>query len=157
MLFIPDHQDQVQRLLRRIRDAAAPETRLFADVIANGCPRTLALVEMCKAARLKELLEAGAWTDAALALLELELPQWKPCRIVFDDGEWHCRLSAQPWLPEDFDDEVVETFHTALALAILAAVVEVRQQTATVNRSNEPAAAVAVSSDPIRICCDNFR
>ena len=89
MLFIPNHPDQVQvMLLTRIEDASAPDTRLFADVIANACPRTLALVEMRKAARLKELLEAGAWTDAALALLELELPQWKVRRIVSDDGEW---------------------------------------------------------------------
>jgi hypothetical protein len=155
MFFIPDHQDQVQRLLRRIQDASAPDTRLFADVIANACPRALALVEMRKAVRLKPLIESGAWTDAALALAELELPQWKPRRIVYDDGQWHCRLSAQPYLPDGHDD-VVETFHGELALAILAAVVQARQQTVTVPRIAEPAADVVLSPDPIRICCDNF-
>ena len=102
MFSISDHQDQVQRLSKRIRTSSAPDSRLFADVIANACPRALVLVEMRKAVRLKQLLESGAWTDAALALLELELPQWKVRRIVCDDGEWHCRLSAQPWLPEGF-------------------------------------------------------
>jgi hypothetical protein len=154
MLLIPDHQDQVQRLLERIDDASGADMRLFADVIANACPRTLVLVEMRKAARLKQLLDSGAWTDAALALLELELPQWKVRRIVCDDGEWHCRLSAQPWLPEGFD-EVVETFHGVLPLAILAAVVQARQQTAPTPRAGEPA-DVVLSPDPIRICCDNF-
>jgi hypothetical protein len=155
MFVISNELDQVQRLLKRIEDASAPETRLFADVIANACPRTLVLVEMCKAARLKQLIDAEAWTDAALALLELELPQWKVRRIVCDDGEWHCRLSAQPWLPEGFD-EVVETFHRVLPLAILAAVAQVRQQTAPVPRVGEPD-DIVLSPDPVRICCDNFR
>lgn len=156
MFFIPDHLDQAQQLLKRIQDASAPDTRLFADVIANACPRALALVEMRKAVRLKQLLESGAWTDAALALAELELPQWKVRRIACDDGEWHCRLSAQPWLPEGFD-ELVETFHSVLPLAILSAVVQARQQTATSPRAEAPTADVVFSADPIRICCDNFR
>ena len=155
MLFISDHQDRVQRLSKRIQDASAPDARLFADVIANACPRALVMVEMRKAARLKQLLESSAWTDAALTLAELELPQWKPRRIVYDDGQWHCRLSAQPYLPDGYDD-VVETFHSELALAILAAVVQARQQTVTAPRIDEPAADVVLSPDPIRICCDNF-
>ena len=153
-MFVSHDQDQGQRLLRRIEDASAPETRLFADVIANACPRTLALIEMRKAARLKQLIDGGAWTDAALALLEFELPQWKVRRIVCDDGEWHCRLSAQPWLPEGLD-EVVETFHRSLPLAIQAAVVQARQQTVTV-QADEPTTDVVISPEPIRICCDNF-
>jgi hypothetical protein len=155
MFSISNHQDQVQRLSKRIQDSSAPDTRLFADVIANACPRALALVEMRKAARLKQLIESGAWTDAALALAELELPQWKPRRIVYDDGQWHCRLSAQPHLPDGYDD-VVETFHSELALAILAAVVQARQQPAIVPRADGPSADVVLSPDPIRICCDNF-
>src|SRR5262249_1103684 len=123
MLSISDLQDQVQRLTTRLRGASAPDARLFADVIANGCPRTRTLGEMGKTVRLKQLMEGGAWTDAAFELLELELPQWKVRRIVSDDGEWHCRLSAQPWLPEGFD-EIAETFHRSLPLAILAAVVQ---------------------------------
>lgn len=155
MFNISNDQDQVRQLSKRIEDASRPDARLFADVIANVCPRALVLVEMRKAARLKQLIESGAWTDAALALLELDLPQWKLRRIVCDDGEWHCRLSAQPWLPEGFDD-VVETFHGELALAILAAVVQARQQTTTAPRLHQPADDVVLGPDPVRICCDNF-
>ena len=127
MLAIPDRQeDQPQRLLTRIGAASEPDMRLFADVIANACTRALALVEMGSAARLKQQIESGAWTDAALTLLELDLPQWKLRRIACDDGEWHCRLSAQPWLPEGLDD-VIDSFHSVLPLAILAAVVQARQ------------------------------
>ena len=155
MFSISNERDQVQRLLKRIEDASAVDTRLFADVIANACPRALAMVEMRKAARLKQLIEASAWTDAALELLELDLPQWKVRRIVCDDGEWHCRLSAQPWLPEGFD-EVIETFHRVLPLAILAAVVQVRQQAVTASHADERADDVILSPEPIRINCDNF-
>jgi len=155
MLLISDHQDQIQRLIKRIQDSPAPDTRLFADVVANVCPRTLVLIEMRKAVRLERLLESEAWTDAALVLLELELPQWKVRRIVRDDGEWHCRLSAQPWLPEGFDD-VVETFHSVFPLAILAAIVQARQQTAIAPRATGPIADAALGPDAIRICCDNF-
>lgn len=153
MLFIFNHQDQVQRLLTHIENASLPDARLFADIIANACPR--ALMEMRKAARLKKLIESGAWTDAALVLAELELPQWKVRRIVCDDGEWHCQLSAQPWLPEGFD-EVVEAFHRELPLALLAAVVQARRQAVTAAPPDGPVADVILNSDPIRICCDNF-
>jgi len=156
MSFVSDHRERtVERLSMRIEEASAPDMHLFADVIAAACPRALALLEARKADRLKQLIESGAWTDAALVLLEQELPQWKVRRIVCDDGEWHCRLTAQPWLPEGLD-EVVETFHRALPLAILTAVVQARQQTAAVARTDRLPAKVAVDPDSIRVCCDNF-
>jgi hypothetical protein len=145
----------VDGLIRRIDGASAPDAHLFADIIANGCPRAMVLVEMRKAQRLKQMIESGAWTDAALELLELDLPQWKMRRIVCDDGDWYCRLSAQPWLPEGFDD-VIEAYHKALPLAILAALVQVRDQTATAPQADERAFDKDPTPDPIHICCDNF-
>jgi len=156
MLAIPDRQDQIQRLLTRIGAASVVDAHMFADVIANACPRAFVLLEARKATRLKQLIDSGAWVDAAMALLEAELPQWKVRRIACDDGDWHCRLSAQPWLPEGFDD-VVESFHGVLALAILAAVVQAQQPGATAWRIDEPSADTVAISEPIRICCDNFR
>jgi hypothetical protein len=64
-------------LIRRIDDASAPDAHLFADISANCCPRAVVLVGMRKTQRLKQLIESRAWTDAALELLELDLPQWK--------------------------------------------------------------------------------
>jgi hypothetical protein len=113
-------------VLARIRCAAEPDARLFADAVASACQRAVSMRRAGHAGKYERLVEAGAWTDAALALVELELPQWKPRRIACDDGQWHIRLSAQPWLPDGLDD-VVETCHDALPLAILAAVVEARR------------------------------
>jgi hypothetical protein len=48
-----------------------------------------------KAARIDQLIKAGAWSDAALTLIELELPAWKVRRLVYEDGEWFCSLSTE--------------------------------------------------------------
>ena len=73
-----------------------------------------------KSARIARLIEAEAWTDAALALIDLELPQWQVRRIAYDEGEWHCALSRQCELP-DWLDESIEARHADLPLAILGA------------------------------------
>jgi hypothetical protein len=49
--------------------------------------------------RVNQLIEAGAWADATLAMVELELPYWNLRRLVHEDGEWLCSLSKQPNLP----------------------------------------------------------
>jgi len=36
------------------------------------------------------LIESEAWTEAALALVELELPLWKLRRLVHEEGIWLC-------------------------------------------------------------------
>jgi hypothetical protein len=66
--------------------------------------------------RIERLIDYGAWTDAALALLELELPHWQLRRLVYDDGEWHCALSRQRELPEWLDDRSIESHHADLAM-----------------------------------------
>ena len=52
-----------------------------------------------KVARIRRLVDDKAWTEAALALLELELPAWKLRRLAFEDGEWFCSLSTRPSCP----------------------------------------------------------
>jgi hypothetical protein len=160
MLFVPDSQTRLHRLAKRLQDASAPDARLFSDVIANASERTLLLVEARRAGQLKRLIEAGAWTDAALALVELELPQWKLRRLACDDGQWHCRLSAQPGLPDGFDD-IAEATHEVIALAILGALVEARSQLVTGASADDapaPRSDVArpVRDGSLRVCCDNF-
>jgi len=156
MPFALENQLQLDRLAERVRCASAPNAPLFEDVIANGCQRAPVLIRMGKAARLQQLIDAGAWAEAALVLIELELAQWKPRRIVFDDGEWHCRLSAQPYLPEGFDD-VVDTCHDVLALSILGALLAARRQLAgDASQHSSVPDRVPASSDRVRVCCDNF-
>jgi len=75
--------------LRRVH-ALTPD--LISNVIADGCTRFPAMKRAGKAARIAQLIGVGAWSDAALALIELEPPAWKLRRLVYEDGEWHCSL-----------------------------------------------------------------
>jgi hypothetical protein len=68
------------------------------------------------AARIDELIEARAWNDAALTLVELELPAWKQRRLIYEDGKWHCSLSRRPNLPVALDDTATAS-HEVLPLA----------------------------------------
>ncbi len=95
---------------------------LLSDVMEIACVRFDALGSAAKV-KVKWLIEAGAWTDATIALLELELPQWKLRRLINDEGKWLCSLSKQPEIPLGFD-RVAKASHECLPLAILIALVE---------------------------------
>jgi len=70
-------------------DEATPE--LLSGIVAGTVRRPSARGE---AARLHQLIEAGALTEAAFAVINLELPLWQIRRITYDEGEWHCAMSA---------------------------------------------------------------
>ena len=93
-----------------------------------------------KTERIETLIRLGAWTDAALALIELELPQWQVRRLAYGDGEWYCALSRERELP-DWLDQSVEARHSDLELAILSALVEVRHQIADAPWTSVPQAS----------------
>jgi hypothetical protein len=70
-----------------LQSATALSTSLFRKVV-QGCTRLESLRRSGKAAALNELAEAGAWTDAALHLLELELPHWTIRRLSHEGDDW---------------------------------------------------------------------
>jgi hypothetical protein len=153
MLFDPKHDDRLARLDDRLRRAETVTPELMSDVMAIARVRFGALGATTKV-KVNRLIEAGAWTDATLALLELEFPQWKLRRLVYDDGEWLCSLSRQPGLPLGYD-EVAEASHEIMPLAVLIALLEARRATA--------ATATGVNMVPqvrpapgYAMCCDNF-
>ena len=88
MPLFSEHHDQLDS---RLHDAPAATAGLMSEIIANSCRRFPSHIE--------RLVEFGAWTDVALALLELELPRWRLRRLVWDDGEWHCALSRKAITP----------------------------------------------------------
>jgi hypothetical protein len=135
----------------------APEvtTDLAADVVRSICPRFASLRQTERAARAEQMIELGAWTDAALALLALELPQWQIRRLAYDGGEWHCALSSQREMPE-WLDQSIEAHHADLPIAILRAFVSARQAGASVVRSSVPAVPPAAGELYQPMCCDNF-
>ncbi len=124
-------------LARRLRSADAPTPALLADVIVTACPRLPALPQAGDRSRLADLIAHGAWVDAALALVGLELPFWQLRRIAYDDGEWHCALSRHREMP-DWLDGAVEFRHADLALAILGALVEARGVESPASRASVP-------------------
>ena len=82
MLSKPKHEDRLDRLTEQLRLAPALTPDLISNVIADACIRLPVLTRAGNAARIDQLIEAGAWSDAALALIELELPAWKLRRLV---------------------------------------------------------------------------
>lgn len=92
----------------------------FAAMCLASCKRLPAMRRTAEAQRLDRLVAAGAWMDAALALIEIELPAWHLRRLVFDDGEWHCALSTERHMP-DWLDDAVETQDADMAVAIMKA------------------------------------
>jgi hypothetical protein len=136
MLFVPKHDPS--RLEANLRGAQAITAELMLDVMTQACVRFAAQSRAAQT-RVNQLIEAGAWTDAALALLELELPQWKVRRLVQENGEWLCTLSKQPQLP------------LAIVIALLQArcAVTVGATSSTAVPAVRPSAGHAVS-------CDNF-
>jgi hypothetical protein len=128
---------------------------LMAQVIDETCRRLPHPGQTVKVARIGRLVESGAWTDAALALIDLELPQWQVRRIAYDEGEWYCALSRERELP-DWLGQSIESRHADLALAILSAFVDTQRINAPQSRTSVP--DVARDANPLYepACCDNF-
>jgi hypothetical protein len=139
----------------RLRDVHAVTAELMSQIIAETCRHYPPICRTRKSVGIERLIQSGAWTDAVLALIDLELPQWQVRRIVYDEGEWHCALSRQRELPE-WLDQSIETRHTDLPLAILTAFVDAQRSDAPSTRTSVPTAPrdADVLCEPV--CCDNF-
>lgn len=155
MLRIPDHTDTFGRLAQRIRLADAPGRNLIDSIIAEACPRAAGLRSRRQARQLEASLAAAAWTDAALALIDLELPGWTMRRLVRDDNAWLCSLSRTPNLPIELDD-CAEATHEVLPLAIIAALLEAHRAGNTTGTPRPVSVPTVQPSSGQRMCCDNF-
>ncbi len=109
----------------------------MSEIIGEACRRFPSMGQTEKTARIERLIGSDAWTDAALALIDLELPLWQVRRIAYDEGEWYCALSRERELP-DWLDRSIEARHADLALAILGAFVEAQRITAPASRPSVP-------------------
>ena len=104
MAFAPDYVVLLDRLDDELQAAPEAARAVFARIIGSACSRIPVLSKSGKTARMERLIESGAWTDAAMALVESEMPGWKLRRLVYENGEWFCSLSRQPNMPADLDD-----------------------------------------------------
>ncbi len=125
-------------LADRLRKAGELDATLMADLIVTACRRFPSLGQREKTARVEQFIRSGAWTDAALALIDIELPFWHIRRLAYDEGEWYCALSRERELP-DWLDQAIEARHADLALAILSAFVEAQRISEPESRTSVPA------------------
>jgi hypothetical protein len=139
----------------RLRDAPVVTNTLLQEIIAHACRRFPSSSPTAKTARIEQLIAAAAWTDAALALIDLELPQWKIRRIAYDTGEWYCALSRERELP-DWLDQSTEARHPDLALAILSAFIDVQCTLAPTTRTSVPIVPHGTDMVCTPVCCDHF-
>jgi hypothetical protein len=139
----------------RLRDAHGVTAEFLSDFVSETCRRFPSNGGNAKAARIERLIQSQAWTDAALALIDLELPQWQVRRLAYDNGEWYCTLSRGRELP-DWLDQPIETRHADLALAILRAFVETQRVSPPSSRTSVPSAPRRVDTFYEPICSDNF-
>jgi hypothetical protein len=154
MSLLSEFHDRVD-LKDRLRGADTVTADLMSEIVHERCRRFPSLGQTEKTARLGRLIESGAWTDATVALIDLELPQWQIRRIAYDDGEWYCALSRERELP-DWLDQSIEARHADLPLALLSAFVEAQDLTAPQSRPSVP--SVSRDANPLYepVCCDNF-
>jgi hypothetical protein len=139
----------------RIHNAPKATTTIFRETIEATCRRFPSLGQSVKTARIERLLGAEALTEAGLALIDLELPQWQIRRIAYDGGEWYCALSRDRELP-DWLDQSVQAHHQDLALAILAAFVEAQALTSPLSQPSVPTVHHETSATYVAASCDNF-
>jgi hypothetical protein len=151
MLSKPKYEDGFDRLTEQLRRAPAVTPDLISNVIVDACTR----LPVVNATRVDQLIGVGAWTDAALALIELELPAWKVRRLIYEDGVWLCSLSRQPNLPVELAD-TADASHEVLPLAILSAFVEARRRPNAIREPSLQAVPPVRRTSGYAICCDDF-
>jgi hypothetical protein len=154
MTFLSEHRD-FAAAGDWLRNPSTVTPELVGEVIDVACPRFSSAGQTPRTAHIAQLIDARAWIDVALALIDLELPLWHIRRIAYDAGEWYCAISRQRELP-DWLDQSIEGRHPDLALAILTAFVEAQRATASSSRPSVPAVPRKLDADHIPFCCENF-
>jgi hypothetical protein len=154
MPLLATHRD-FDALKDRLGNADAVTATLMSELIAATCRRFPSIGQAAKTARIERLIDSQAWTDAALALIDLELPQWQVRRIAYDEGEWHCALSRTREIPE-WLDQSIEARHADLPLAILSAYLDARHLSASSQATSVPMVPHNAGAVYTPLCCDNF-
>jgi hypothetical protein len=154
MLNLTEHHDP-DELVDRLRHAPEASATLMTEIIDTACRRFPSSGQSEKTARIEQLIRSGAWIDAALALIDIELPLWQVRRIAYDEGEWYCALSRERELPE-WLDQSIEARHADLSLAILSAFVEAQRASAPSSRTSVPVVKGKVNPLYQPFCSDNF-
>jgi hypothetical protein len=149
------HQAALDTVDSVLQSAQEPTVDLLAKIIKAACTRIPLLAKSETFDRLIRFAKTGAWTEAALALIALELPRWRVRRLVYENGEWLCSLSYQPNLPMAFDD-CAEATHELLSLAMLRAFVEACRCECAMQETVSTVPHIQPRPEQI-MCCENYR
>ncbi|MBY0380541.1 MAG: hypothetical protein K2W78_01275 [Xanthobacteraceae bacterium] len=152
MLYQLEHSERLAALVNRLNSAAQPTEAAFIEVLETS-ERVAHAGQGRAAANLKRLISCEAWTEAALASIEVLTPRWKLCRLIYDGGEWFCSLSSHRDLP-DWLDQVIESHHRDIGLSILTAVVEAMRND-DANRTPQTHKRLRVMPEAL-VLCENF-
>jgi hypothetical protein len=151
MFLHSTRSEQLATLAGQVSLAEEATPELLSEIVAKTARRLSAP----GAAQLDQLIEAGALIEAALALVNLELPLWQIRRITYDEGEWHCAMSRQRELPE-WLDRAIETSHASLTLAIVSVYIEALRQIEASREPSRPSVPQTRGGQFEPVCCDNF-
>jgi hypothetical protein len=110
-------------VLAGVETAAAVSSDLVRGVLVEACPRHQAAEAARRVDRVSALIDAEAWVELGLLLLDLELPDWSPHRLSRDDSRWSCSICVRG-LAMNWIDDVVEVEHEDLALALFSALIQ---------------------------------
>jgi hypothetical protein len=155
MFLHSQRSGQLAKLAEQVSDADEATPELFSEIVVATARRLWTPGEAANAVQLHDLIEAGALTQAALRLMEIELPLWKLRRIAYDEGEWHCAMSRQRELPE-WLDQAVEARHASLTLAILCAYIETVGQIEISRAPSRPSVPQTSAQQYEPLYCENF-
>lgn len=147
-----EHRDQVSHALHQ---AHGLTPALFSRVLTNVCTRFPVPARASHTERLAQLVLAEAWTEAALFLIELELPLWRLRRLIYDGGEWMCSLSRHPGVPIEIDD-AADGRHVTRPIAILLSLVEAKRLVTATKLVRVPPVPRVRPTMAYPFCCDNF-
>jgi hypothetical protein len=153
--FTAEHVALLDRLDEELRLAREPAHAHFTRLKTSACPRLLALGKSAAVDRLERLVAEAAWTEAAIDLIELEIPRWTLRRVVHENCEWHCSLSRQPNSSLELDD-MAQASHEVLPLAVLRAFFAARTRDVVAPHAISAVPHIRLASDSFVHCCDNY-
>jgi hypothetical protein len=155
MFLDPLRSEQLATLAGQISSADEATSELISAIVVATAQRLSVPGAAANAVQLRHLIDAGALNEAAFALINLELPQWKLRRITYDEGEWHCAMSRQRELPE-WLDQAIENSHASLTLAIVSIYIETLRQIEASREPSRPSVPQTRGDQFEPVCCDNF-
>jgi hypothetical protein len=153
-----DCESRLPHLRDQLRRAHDVTPDLMSKVAAGAGARFPMPGCAGKAAKIARLIASEAWTEAALAVVEVELPQWRLHRLVYEQDVWLCSLNKQ-WNQQAWLSDCAEARHQSLPLAILSGLIEARlcsEPLSSRTASSVPQCGGEAGFSVETMCCDNF-